>query len=422
MHNSYNFLSALFQSAVDAADPRERIESFLPSKPSGRTVVVGAGKASALMAAAFEKAWGAPVEGCVITRYGHAVSCRDIEIVEAAHPVPDEKGVAAARKIYELAASLTADDLLICLISGGGSALLSLPTPGLSFEEKRAINAALLKSGAPIHEMNCVRKHLSAIKGGRLAAIAAPARVCSLLISDVPGDDPATIASGPTVPDPTSCADALSIIRRYDLPVPAAVQEALEKSDLETPKPGDLPHASCHILASPIQSLKAAAKAAEAAGIPALILGDALEGEAKDGGQMMAGIALACVRHGLPIKPPCVLLSGGEATVTVTGRGRGGRNAEALLGFIGGLSLASLEEKGRISALFADTDGIDGTEDNAGAYVTGKALQALTSEPLAAVRALDAHDSFGFFNDRGLLFETGVTFTNVNDFHAVLIR
>jgi glycerate 2-kinase len=328
------FLTDLFNAAVAAADPASVVPLHLPTRPTGRTLVVGAGKASAAMAAAFEGAWDGPLGGLVITRYGHAAPCRSIEIVEAAHPIPDENGLAATRRILAMAAGLGPDDLMVALISGGGSALLSAPLSPVERAEKQAIHRALLISGATIDEMNCVRKHLSAVKGGRLALAAAPACVHALLISDVPGDDPSTIASGPTVPDPTSQAEALDILRRYRIDAPQSVRAVLADPGNETPKPGDPAFARCQtrIVARPQQSLEAAAGAARAAGVTPVILGDAIEGEARQAGIVHAGIARQVAVHGQPVAPPAVLLSGGETTVTVTGEGRGGRNAEFLLG------------------------------------------------------------------------------------------
>ncbi len=295
--------------------------------------MVGAGKAAGAMARAVEDHWNGELDGLVVTRYGHAVACQKIEVVEAAHPVPDQAGLDAARRILEKVQGLGPDDLVLCLISGGGSALLSLPAEGITLEEKQAVNKALLRSGAAIDEMNCLRKHLSAIKGGRLAAAAAPAKVVSLLISDVPGDDPAVIASGPTVPDPTSFADALAILDKYGIDAPAAVRAHLEAGAEETPKPGDPRLANCetHLIARPQDSLEAAAAVAREEGVTPVILGDSIEGEAREVAQVMAGIARQVARFGQPAEPPCVLLSGGETTVTLRGQGRGGRNAEFLL-------------------------------------------------------------------------------------------
>ncbi|HEX2256063.1 MAG TPA: glycerate kinase [Afifellaceae bacterium] len=412
------FLRALFDAAVAAADPRRLVPLHLPDPPPGRTIVVGAGKASASMAAAFEAAWSGPLSGIVVTRYGHAVPCRQIEVVEAAHPVPDAAGLAATRRILDLVAGLGSDDLVVALVSGGGSALMTAPLPGVTAAEKQAITQALLRSGATIGEMNCVRKHLSAVKGGRLALAAAPARIHALLISDVPGDQPAVIASGPTVPDPTSQAEALAILERFAIPVSDTVRTVLAAPANETPKPGDPAFARCEtrIIAAPQMSLEAAAEAARAAGVTPLILGDAIEGEAREVGIVHAGIARQVARHRQPVAPPAVLLSGGETTVTVRGAGRGGRNAEFLLG----LALA-LDGHDGIHAIACDTDGIDGSEDNAGALVGPDSLARMRAaglEPRAMLAASDAYSAFAAVGD---LVVTGPTLTNVNDFRAILV-
>ncbi len=413
------FLSDLFHTAVAAADPERVVPPALPSSPPpGRTVVVGAGKASAAMARALERHWPHPLEGLVVVPDGHAVACTRITIVEAAHPVPDERGMAAARRMLELVRPLGAKDLVIALISGGGSALLTLPADGLTLADKQAVNRALLAAGATIHEINSVRKHLSAIKGGRLAAAAFPAPTLTLAISDVPGDDPAVIASGPTVADPTSCADALAVLAHYGIEPPAAVRAHLERCADETPKPGDprLQASDYRLVARPLESLKAAARTAERAGVRPLILGDALEGEARELGRVLAGIARACRDHGLPAAPPCVLLSGGETTVTVRGRGRGGRNSECMLGFA--LALAGL---GEIAALAADTDGIDGRGGAAGAFVLPDTLARARALGLDPRAHLADNDALGLFEALGDAFVTGPTRTNVNDFRAVLV-
>jgi glycerate 2-kinase len=353
-----------------------------------------------------------------VTRYGHTVPCRHIDIIEAAHPVPDAAGTAAAARILELVSGLGADDLVLCLISGGGSSLLVLPAPGLTLADKRDVTAALLKSGATIGEINTVRKHLSAIKGGRLAAAAAPARLVTLAISDVPGDDPATIASGPTVPDPTSFADASAVLEKYRIVPPDSVARRLAAARDETPKPGDprLAHAAFALIARPLGSLQAAAEAARAAGITPLILGDAIEGEAREVGRAMAGIAHSVAAHGLPVAPPAVLLSGGETTVTVRGHGRGGRNAEFLLG----LGLA-FEAHPRIHAIACDTDGIDGTEANAGALWAPDSVARARTLGLDPAKLLDDNDAYSLFAALDDLVVTGPTLTNVNDFRAILI-
>jgi hydroxypyruvate reductase len=390
----------------------------LPPAPRGRTIVLGAGKAAAAMAQAVERQTAGALEGLVVTRYGHGAECSRIEVVEAAHPVPDAAGRAAAARILELAAGAGPDDLVLCLISGGASSLLSLPAPGLTLEDKQAVNRALLASGADIGQMNVVRKHLSAIKGGRLAAAAHPARVVSLVISDVPGDDPAVIGSGPTVPDPSTFADALRILARHGIEPPAAARAHLAAAAEETPKPGDprLALAETIVVARPQASLEAAAACARERGLTPLILGDAIEGEAREVAKVMAGIALQARRHGQPAAPPCVLLSGGETTVTVRGRGRGGRNAEFLLGLA-----VQLHGAAGISALAADTDGIDGSEDNAGALLTPDTLARARALGLDAAAMLADNDGYGFFSALGDLVVTGPTLTNVNDFRAILV-
>jgi glycerate 2-kinase len=411
-------LRAMFDAAVAAADPDAVVPVHLPPPPKGRTVVVGAGKASAAMARALERHWPGPLEGLVVTRYGHAVPCERIEIVEAAHPVPDAAGEAAARRILEMVRGLGDDDLVIALISGGGSALLALPAPGLTLQDKQAVNKALLASGANIQEMNCVRKHLSAIKGGRLAAAAYPAQLAALLISDVPGDDPSVIASGPTVPDPTTFEDARAILRKYGIAEPAAVIAHLERAEEETPKPGDpaFERVTNTIVAAPQRSLEAAAEVAAKAGVAPLILGDAIEGEAREVAKVMAGIALQVTRHCQPAAPPCALLSGGETTVTVRGQGRGGRNVEFLLAL-------AVELQGRpgVFAIAGDTDGIDGSEDNAGAVVTPDTLARADARGIRAKERLADNDGHGFFEALGDHIVTGPTLTNVNDFRAILI-
>ncbi len=419
MNEPCAFLTGLFQAAIDAALPAKRLARFLPAPPKGRTVVVGAGKAAASMAAAVEAAWSGPLEGLVVTRYGHGAPTNRIEVVEAAHPVPDAAGEAAALRILERVENLGPDDLVLCLISGGGSALLAAPAPGLTLDDKRAINRALLKSGADIAEMNCVRKHLSAIKGGRLALAAAPARLVALVISDVPGDDLSIIASGPTVPDPSTSAEALAILRRYQIDSPARVVAHLESAASETPKPGHprFQMVSNVLIAAPQMSLQAAADAARAAGVTPVLLGDAIEGEAREVGKVFAGIARSVALHGAPARGPCVLLSGGETTVTVRGKGRGGRNAEFLLG----LTLA-LDGAPRIHGLAGDTDGIDGSEDNAGAYAAPDTLARAAALGLSAKDRLADNDAYSLFQALGDLVVTGPTLTNVNDFRAILIQ
>ena len=422
------FLRDLFDVAVARAQPRQVMASALPSPPKGRTLVLGAGKAGGAMAAALDALWPkhAPLAGLVVTRYGYVppelhVRGGRIEVVEAAHPVPDAAGQAAATRMLELTRSLTPDDLVIALISGGGSALLALPAAGLSLADKQAINRALLLSGATITEMNCVRKHLSAIKGGRLAAACAPAPVLSLLISDVPGDDPAVIASGPTVPDPSTCADALAVLDRYAIDVPPAVRESLKAGALETPKPDSALFARnrVQVIATPEQMLQAAAAACREAGIDAHILADDVEGESRDVALVHAALARHVARTGQPFTKPCVILSGGETTVTVqkgTTPGRGGRGSEFLLALALGLN-----GQAGVWGLAGDTDGIDGSENNAGAWVTPDTLQRAAAAGVNARTMLEAHDAYGFFKACGDLLVTGPTYTNVNDFRAILV-
>jgi glycerate 2-kinase len=412
-------LRQMFDAAIASAQPALCVPPHLPTRPHGRLIVVGAGKASAAMARAVEDNWPGPLSGLVVTRYGYAVPCDRIEIVEAAHPVPDTAGMHAAMRMLEHVSALGEDDLVLCLFSGGGSALLPLPAKGLCLEDKQTVNRALLASGATISEMNCVRRHLSAIKGGRLAAACHPARVLTLLISDVPGDRPIDIASGPTVADPTTCADALAITRRYGIDLPPAVREVLESGLGESIKPGDprLAHSTAHIIAAPQKALEAAAGVALAAGVAAHILGDAIEGEARDVGTVLAGVALQVAKRSQPFSPPCVLLSGGETTVTVRGSGRGGRNVECLL------SLAiALEGHPRIHALAGDTDGVDGQEEIAGAYVGPDSLARAWALGVKPKDMLDANDGHGFFGALGDSVITGPTLTNVNDFRAILIE
>lgn len=422
------FLRALFDVAVARAQPREVMAPFLPPPPRGRTLVIGAGKASGAMVEALDALWPqeAPVSGLVVTRYGYvppALRGRQgrIELVETAHPVPDAAGEAAARRMLALTQGLTADDLVICLISGGGSALLPLPTEGLSLADKQRINRELLMSGATIGEMNCVRKHLSAIKGGRLAAACAPAQVLTLLISDVPGDDPDVIASGPTVPDPSTCAQALAIIDRYGIGIPESIRAGLQSGALETPKPGDAVFSGNRVemIATPRQMLQAAAEACRQAGLPAYILADDMEGESRDIAQAHAALARSVARHGTPFAKPCVILSGGETTVSVAkgnSHGKGGRGTEFLLA----LALA-LDGEAGVWALAGDTDGIDGSEDNAGAWITPDTLIRARAAGLKPRAFLDGHDAYTLFAATGDLLVTGPTYTNVNDFRALLV-
>lgn len=412
-------LRTMFDVAVAAADPRAVLAAHLPDKPRGRCMVVGGGKSAALMAAALEDAWpDVALEGTVVTRYGHAVPTRRIEVIEAAHPVPDTNSERGARRLLERVRGLGPDDLVLALMSGGASALLALPAPGLSLDDKQAINRDLLACGARIGEMNCVRKHLSAIKGGRLAVAAAPARVLTLAISDVPGDDPAVIGSGPTVPDPTTFADARAIVARYGITPSPAVAARLAQDDDETPKPGELPNASFRLIAAPMLALRAVAEMARGLGLTPLILGDALEGEARELAIAMAGIAQSVRTHGAPVAPPAVLLSGGETTVTL-GRGsvgRGGRDTEFLLGLAVALDGAS-----GIWGLAGDTDGIDGIDDVAGAVLAPDTLaraRAAGADPRAM---LAGHDSHSLFDRLGDAIRTGPTLTNVNDFRAILV-
>lgn len=415
MSSETRILEELFHAAVSAASPSRCLPPLLPEPASGRNVVIGAGKAAAAMARAVEQHWPGKPEGLVVTRYGHGVKCDHIEVVEASHPVPDTAGIEAARRIIDLVTPLTEDDLVLALISGGGSALLTLPASGISFAEKQDINRGLLKSGANIVEMNCVRKHLSAIKGGRLAGHCAPARVECLMISDIPGDDPSSIASGPTVPDPSTRHQAIEIIERYGIEAGSAVMAHLNSESSETPKPSDPVFDTVNnvIVASAAQSLDAAARLARERGVETLVLGDDLEGEARELGRTHAEQALELNRTS---SGPVLILSGGETTVTVTGNGRGGRNVEYLLGMA-----IALEGADNIYALAADTDGIDGSEDNAGAVITPTTLDRSRAMGLDPHAHLGNNDAYGFFEPLGDLVNTGPTLTNVNDFRAILI-
>jgi glycerate 2-kinase len=434
-------LTQLYEVAVQRALPLHNTAAYLPKPPKGRTIVIGAGKAGGAMAQAVEAHWpaDAPLEGLVVTRYHHtparaqafdALAPRGkfiqqrINVVEAAHPVPDAAGLQAAQHIMGMVQGLSKDDLVLCLISGGGSALLTMPVEGLAFADKQRINQDLLHSGANIGEMNCVRKHLSQIKGGRLAAACAPARVVTLTISDVPGDDPSVIASGPTVPDATTCADALAILQRYAIAIPAHIQALLESGALETPKPGDRAFAghSVHMTATPQQSLQAAAAAARAMGLNAYILSDEMEGESREVGKVHAALARAAARGTGAFDKPCVILSGGETTVTVRARqpgqakGRGGRAGEFCLGLA-----QALQGITGVYALAADTDGIDGVEDNAGAFVAPDTLHRAAAKGMKVADHLDRNDAYGYFSALDDLVMTGPTFTNVNDFRALLV-
>ena len=423
MNDPRAFLRRLFDAAIAAAQPSRCVPPHLPDARQirGRLLVIGAGKASAEMALAVECAWAdsaSQLGGLVVTRYGHGAPCRHIEIVEAAHPVPDAAGLAAAQRLLQLVAGLGPEDFVLCLISGGGSALLPLPLPGLALDDEQALARALLKSGATINEMNCVRRHLSAIKGGRLAAACHPARVLTLAISDVPGDDPVNIASGPTVADPTTCADALALARRYGIELAPHVRDVLQSGRGESVKPGDprLARAAIELVATPYRSLEAAAAVARAAGVRPMILGDSLEGEAKDVGKVLAAIARSAATHGQPLAAPCVLLCGGETTVTVRGSGRGGRNAEFAL------SLAlGLDGLPKVWALAADTDGVDGTEEVAGAIVAPDTLARAWRQGIRPADSLANNDGHGLFEALGDQVITGATRTNVNDFRAILI-
>ena len=414
-------LRRMFDAAIASAQPALCIPPHLPDPQTlgtGRLIVIGAGKASAAMARAVEDHWPGPLSGLVVTRYGYAVPCDRIEIVEAAHPVPDATGLQAAQRLLALVSHLREDDFVLCLISGGGSSLLPLPAPGLTLEHKQAVNRALLASGATISEMNVVRRHLSAIKGGRLAAACHPARVLTLLISDVPGDRATDIASGPTVADASTSADALAIVRRYGIELPAAVRECLESGHAESVKPGDprLQRSEVRMIATPQMALEAAAAVAREAGYGAHILGDAIEGEARDVGKVLAAMALQVANRGQPFSAPCVLLSGGETTVTVRGQGRGGRNVECLLAM--GIALAG---QPRIHALAGDTDGVDGQEEIAGALLAPDSLARAWALGLRPPDSLADNDGHGFFGALGDAVVTGPTLTNVNDFRAVLI-
>ncbi|WP_240453966.1 glycerate kinase type-2 family protein [Chachezhania antarctica] len=419
MTTTDGLLRAMFDAAVSAAQPDICVPPHLPRYPAtGRLVVIGAGKASAAMARAAEAHYGRPLEGLVVTRYGYAVDCDGIEIVEAAHPVPDAAGRDAAERMLALVEGLGPDDVVVCLISGGGSALLPLPADDLTLEDKQQINRDLLRCGATIDEMNCLRRHMSAIKGGRLAAACHPATLVNLLISDVPGDDPINIASGPSVGDPTTCADALEIVDRYGLTLPAAARQILETGAGESVKPDDprLSTVTTHMIAAPQQSLEAAANVAAQAGYATHILGDSIEGEASDVGIVMSGIASQVVTHGQPFAKPCVLISGGETTVTLRGDGRGGRNVEFLLSLA--VALNGLSD---VYAIAGDTDGVDGIEEIAGAVIRPDTLARAMAIGISAKDFLIRNDGHSFFERLGDQVITGPTLTNVNDFRAILI-
>jgi hydroxypyruvate reductase len=408
----------MFDAAVAAAQPALCLPAHLPPPPKGRTIVIGAGKASAAMARALEDHWAGPLTGLVVTRYGYDVPCQRIEIVQAAHPVPDAAGLAASKRIAQLVTGLTEADLVIALISGGGSSLLVAPGEGLTLEDKQAVNAALLASGATISEMNCVRRHLSNLKGGRLGALCHPAQLLTLLISDVPGDAPTDIASGPTVADTSSCTDALAIVQRYQIAMPDAMRALLQSGAGETVKPGDprLHNSSVRMVTAPQIALEAAAKIALVAGFTPYILGDSLEGEARDVAKTLAGITRQVVLRGQPFKTPCVLLSGGETTVTIRGQGRGGRNVEFLLALA--VALGDLDG---VYALAGDTDGVDGAEEIAGALLTPDTLSRAWALDMNPRSFLDNNDAHTFFQALGDSVVTGPTLTNVNDFRAILV-
>lgn len=411
-------LKAMFKAGVDAALPSLCVPPHLPARPKGRTVIIGAGKASGAMAKALEEVWDGPLDGIVVTRYGYRLPTERLEVVEAAHPVPDAAGREAAQRIFKAVQGLTEDDLVLALISGGGSALLAAPAEGISLEDKQAVNKALLASGATISEMNTVRKHLSAIKGGRLARAAYPAKVVALMISDVPGDDASIIASGPTVPDPSTNADAIAIVEKYGIDLPPAVRNVLETID-ETPKPGDkcFERVENIMIATPQASLEAAAAVAREAGVTPVILGDSIEGESRDVGLVHAGIARQVAMRGQPVEPPCVLISGGETTITLKGDGKGGPNTEFLL------SLAiALDGLPNVYALAGDTDGVDGSEDNAGALIYPDTLKRAEAAGISAKAMLANNDPYTFFKGIGDLLETGPTMTNVNDLRLIFIE
>ncbi|QKC93578.1 glycerate kinase type-2 family protein [Mesorhizobium sp. NZP2298] len=413
------FLTSIFEAAVAAADPERTIRDHLPAKPKGRVIVIGAGKGSAQMAAAFEKVWDGPIEGLVVTRYGYGAKCKRIEIIEAAHPVPDAAGLEASRRLLAKVQGLTADDLVVALISGGGSALLPSPAGGLTLADEIAVNEALLASGAPIAAMNTIRKHVSTIKGGRLAAAAWPAKVVSLVVSDIPGDNPALVASGPTVPDTGGRQDALASISAYGMNLPASVMAHINSPAADAPDPGDLRFSrnEVHLIASAGVSLEAAAVEAKRQGVEAVILSDAIEGEAREVGGVHAAIAREVATRDRPFHKPVLILSGGETTVTLRARGKGGRNSEFLLAFAIGINGVE-----GIHALAADTDGIDGSENNAGAFADGSTVARMRAAGVDAKAMLAGNNAWTAFNAVGDLFVPGPTGTNVNDLRAILVR
>ncbi|ANT61278.1 hydroxypyruvate reductase [Salipiger sp. CCB-MM3] len=420
MNEETRFLSSLFEAAVAAADPEQALRTALPAKPEGRTVVIGLGKGAAQLAQAFEALWDGPLEGVIVTRYGYAAPCAQLKVMEASHPVPDAAGLEASAALFKAVEGLTEEDLVVALVCGGGSALLPSPPDGLTLEDEQALNRALLASGAPIGVMNAIRKHASGIKGGRLAAACAPAKVVSLIVSDVPGDDPAQVASGPTVPDAVDAAAALAMIEAWNIALPDNILAHIRSPAAAAPKPDDACFArnEVHVVASARLSLEAAAARAEAEGVPAVILSDAMEGEARDVGRVHAAMAREVVLHGRPFTAPVVMLSGGETTVTLRGSGgRGGRNTEFLLSFA-----HAIDGLPGIHALAADTDGIDGSEDNAGAFADGSSAARLRAAGGDAMAALSRNDAWGAFDLLGDLFVPGPTGTNVNDFRAIFIK
>lgn len=413
------FLTAIFEAAVAAADPELTIRKHLPAKPKGRTIVIGAGKGSAQMAAAFENVWDGPIEGLIVTRYGYGASTRHLEVVEAAHPVPDAAGLAAAKRLQKIVSGLSEDDLVVALVCGGGSALLPAPAGGLTLADEIAVNEALLASGAPISAMNTIRKHVSTIKGGRLAAAAWPARVVSLIVSDIPGDNPALVASGPTVPDEAGRIDALAAINAYGMKLPDAVMAHINSPASEAPRPDDAKFSrnEVHVIASAAVSLEAAAAEAKRQGVEAVILSDALEGEAREVGSVHAAIAREVAARNRPFKKPVLILSGGETTVTLRAKGKGGRNSEFLLAFAIGIDGVE-----GIDALAADTDGIDGSEDNAGAFCNASSVTRMRGNGVDAKAMLAGNNAWTAFNAVDDLFVPGPTGTNVNDLRAILVR
>ncbi|MCA0920510.1 glycerate kinase [Pseudooceanicola nanhaiensis] len=408
-----------FEAAIAAADPKAALAAHLPEKPKGRTVVIGAGKGAAQVAQAFEDLWDGPLEGVIVTRYGYAAPCKQLKVLEAAHPVPDEAGLAATREVLAALEGLTEDDLVVALVTGGGSALLAAPPEGLELADEVALNEALLASGAPIGAMNAIRKQVSRVKGGRLAAAAAPARMVSLIVSDVPGDDPGEVASGPTVPTTVGRAAAMQAIRDYDITLPERIMAHLREAPEDAPDPAEPRFArnSVTVIASAARSLEAAAEVAEAAGVPSAILSDAIEGEAREVAKVHAAIAREVQAKDRPFAKPVMILSGGETTVTLRGKGRGGRNSEFLL------SLAlEIEGVAGIAALAADTDGIDGSEDNAGAFADGETVATMRAAGIDPSALLLGNDAYTAFEAVEALFEPGPTGTNVNDFRAILLR